>query len=409
VDPTDDPVTLRVMVFNIEDGGVGVDFGKVVEAIRRADPDVVALQEAMGNTARIAEALGWAFASHRTQILSRHPLFDPAAGEPGPAFVEVRPGRVVALSSVHLPAEPYGPDAARQGGSERDLIALERRIRLPRLERSLAALPPLVEAGIPVFLAGDFNAPSHLDWTAATVGLRPHLRTRVGWPVSRAIEAAGFRDAWREIHVDPVTHPGLTWWADRPPTGGYEPGADTPDDRIDAIYAAGPSTTTDCRIVGEIGRADVAIGVVPWPSDHRAVVATFDVTPAPMPHDPGEAVPSLSVALRAPEGPTRFESTKSVYRLGEPIDVRWWGGPGYRWDWIAVFETPAEDLRETHRIWMHTGARIDGTVRLDDASAVVDQSPVGGRWPLPPGPYEVAYLLDDAPRALARVPFTIVA
>ena len=55
----DDPVTLRLMVFNIEEGGAGVDLGKVVEAIRRADPDIVALQEAMGNTARVADALGW--------------------------------------------------------------------------------------------------------------------------------------------------------------------------------------------------------------------------------------------------------------------------------------------------------------------------------------------------------------
>ena len=73
--------------------------------------------------------------------------------------------------------------------------------------------------GIPVFLLGDFNAPSHLDWTAAAVGSRPHLRAVVDWPVSRAIEAAGFRDTWREIHPDPVAEPGLTWWADRPPTG----------------------------------------------------------------------------------------------------------------------------------------------------------------------------------------------
>ena len=31
------------MVFNIEEGGEGVDLAKVVEAIRVADPDIVAL------------------------------------------------------------------------------------------------------------------------------------------------------------------------------------------------------------------------------------------------------------------------------------------------------------------------------------------------------------------------------
>ena len=40
-------MTLRVMAFNIEEGGAGVDLGKVIEAIRLADPDIVVLQEAM--------------------------------------------------------------------------------------------------------------------------------------------------------------------------------------------------------------------------------------------------------------------------------------------------------------------------------------------------------------------------
>ena len=101
--------------------------------------------------------------------------------------------------------------------------------------------------------------------------------------MSRAIEAAGFRDTWRELHPDPLAEPGLTWWADRPPTGHYQPGPDTPNDRIDYLYAAGPAVTRDCRIVGEVGAPDVAIAVEPWPSDHRAVVASFDVVPAPMP------------------------------------------------------------------------------------------------------------------------------
>lgn len=395
------------MVFNIEDGGEGVDLGKVVEAIRLADPDVVALQEAWGNTARIAEALGWGFASHRTQILSRHPLVDPAAGDPGPTLAEVRPGQVVAITSIHLPAEPYGPELARRGGSETDVIDLERRVRLPRLERRLAPLPALIEAAIPVFVVGDFNAPSHLDWTDATAGARPHLRGRVDWPVSRALETTGFRDTWREIHPDPSTDPGLTWWANRPPTGGYEPGPDTPHDRIDAIHAAGPTTTIDCRIVGEAGRPDVAIHVDPWPSDHRAVVVDALVMPAPMPGGLGVAVPPLAESLRPPDPPTRFEVSLPVYRVGEPIDVRWEGGPGYRWDWIAVFREPVQARLDAHRIWAHTDARVDGSVRLDAASAVIDQSSVGGMWPLPPGEYDVAYLLDDSPQALAHVPITI--
>jgi hypothetical protein len=230
----------------------------------------------------------------------------------------------------------------------------------------------------------------------------------VDWPVSRAIEGAGLRDTWRERHPDPVAEPGLTWWASRPPTGGYEPGPDTPDDRIDVIYAGGPSTTLACRIVGEVGRPDVAIGVAPWPSDHRAVVATFEVWPAALP-DHGAAVPPLDVALRAPGAVTRFETSQPRFRVGEPIEVSWEGGPGYRWDWVAVFRSPAADLADAHLIWEHTDARRAGSLRLDASSAVVDQSPVGGRWPLPPGSYVAAYLLDDGPIVLGQAAFEIVA
>ena len=403
--PTE-PVSLRVMVFNIEEGGTGVDIAQVVEAIRRADPDIVALQEAMGNAARIGAALGWGFASARTQVIARHPILDPAEETPGLVYVEVRPGAAVAIASVHPPAEPYGPELAGQGAGAAEIEALERRVRLPKVEHSLAVAAGLAAAGLPVFLLGDFNAPSHLDWTTEAVGTRPHVRLAMGWPVSRAIEAGGFRDAWREVHPDPVAEPGLTWWADRPPTGGYEPGPDTPNDRIDLLYAAGPSETTDCRIVGETGAPDVAIGLDPWPSDHRAVVASFTVVPAPIPDGARSAWAGSAHGFGAVEG-VDLRTSRASYTVGEPIEVSWSGGPGYRWDWIAIFEAPTGDLRDTHLLWRHTGTRASGSVRLDGDAAVVDQSSIGGVWPLPPGGYVVAYLLDDAPVAVARVEISI--
>jgi len=205
--------------------------------------------------------------------------------------------------------------------------------------------------------------------------------------------------------------PGLTWWADRPPTGGYEPGPDTPNDRIDLISAAGPSVTLDSRIVGEAGARDVSIGVDPWPSDHRAVVSTFRVRLAPAPDVVG-AGQALAIGaggqVLGPSGEVRLRTSKPVYRAGEPIDVDWAGGPGNRWDWIAIFRAPAAELRDAHLIWRHTGTRIDGSVRLDPDAALVDQSSIGGSWPLPPGEYVAAYLLDDASVAAARVPFSIV-
>ncbi len=463
------------MVFNIEDGGVGVDLAKVVEAIRRADPDIVALEEAMGNTGRIANALGWRHASARTQILSRYPIIDPPGGEGVFVFVELRPGRVAAVANVHLPSDPYGLDALVRGGSPADVLDLERRVRLPMVERALAVLRRSTEAEVPVILLGDFNAPSHLDWTTASVGSRTQVRTAIDWPVSRAIEAAGFRDTWREIHPDPVAEPGLTWWAARPAIGAGDPRPGDPQERIDIIYARGPAAIRNSQVVGEEGRPGIEIGVTPWPSDHRAVVSTLLLSLAPMPvlvavgqrlvaagdplevtwRRPGEVGEQLSIepdgpirslegtgqagtlqlstagltagwyaavlrsrgggivsqarfVIRAPGAQVELRTARPVYRVGGPIEVAWAGGPGNRWDWIAVFGRTERTHHEA-LIWEHTDARIDGTVRLDAASAVVDQSPAGGRWPLPPGDYEVAYLLDDSDERVAEAPLTIVA
>ena len=48
------------MLSNIDYGGTARgDFDRVVEVIRSADADVVAIQEACGNIPRLARALGW--------------------------------------------------------------------------------------------------------------------------------------------------------------------------------------------------------------------------------------------------------------------------------------------------------------------------------------------------------------
>ena len=103
--PAEPVIPLRIMVFNIEEGGAGVDLSEVIDAIRAADPDIVALEEAVTNAGPIATALGWASWSDRSQVISRHPIVEPADGVGVYVLVEVRPGRVVAVSSFHPPAD----------------------------------------------------------------------------------------------------------------------------------------------------------------------------------------------------------------------------------------------------------------------------------------------------------------
>ena len=296
----DAPMELRVMTFNIEWGGAHISFNNVVEAIRLAKADIVGIQEAEGNLKRLAAALGWHY-DLRNYVISRYPLIDPPGADGMYVYVEVEPGRIVAIANVHLPSDPYGPDALRDGASTEEVLDIERAVRLPKIKPYLEILRPLVARDIPVFMTGDFNAPAHTDWVEAMIGERPFLTRAIDWPVSRAVTAAGFKDSWRVIYPDPVKDPGLTWWAGRPPLELYSPGENDVQDRIDFLWFDGPATIQSSEIVGEANRADVTISVMPWPSDHRAVVSQFKVMSAPMP-------PLISTAHR-------------VYRTGENVEV----------------------------------------------------------------------------------------
>lgn len=472
-EPTPAPVAFTLMEFNIEYGGVQIDFDKIIEAIRKADPDVVALEEAEGNTAKVAAALGWPYYSVRSQLVSKLPLVDPPGANGRFEYAELAPGRVVAISNVHLPSDPYGPYDVRDGKPLADVIKLEEDTRLPAAQERLDVLPALVQHGIPTFLTGDFNTPSHLDWTAAMVGLRPQIKYAVPWPVTVAAERAGFQDAYRVLYPDPVKDPGLTWWADRPLVDGY-PDHNDPQDRIDLILFSGAATPTAFRIAGEKGGPQVDIEVSPWGTDHRAVIGTFEVTPgAPDPfvavaqrliggHDPvairyhatgadgehlaivplgatgapGTAVDARSVAGAA-DGTWSFETSSlaagdyavqlvtadgsvtatapftfvadgawpvvsvdaASYKAGAPITVSWRAGPGSRWDWIGVYKHGEDTMSQDYLLYTYTAQQVNGSVVLDKTGY--------GTWPLPPGKYDVHYLLDDGYKSLGFATFTV--
>jgi endonuclease/exonuclease/phosphatase family metal-dependent hydrolase len=294
------PVSLRVMAFNIEWGGTHVRFASLADAIREADADIVAIQEAEGNLARLADDLGWHY-SRRNFVISKYALIDPPEGNGIYVFVEVLPGEVVAVASVHLPSDPYGPEWLQEERTVEDVLAMERATRLAAIEPVLQALRVVQERDIPLFLAGDFNAPSHADWTEASVARYPHRKGAFEWPVSRAVADAGFHDSYRAAHADPVARPGFTWWAARPRIEDYNPSDELQRDRIDFVWYTGPATLIDSRLVGEEGADGVDIALTPWPSDHRAVVSLFETTPVPMP-------PLISTDQR-------------VYAVGESVQI----------------------------------------------------------------------------------------
>ncbi len=285
--------TLKVMSFNIFYGGDELNLQtrqfckdpagcpetleQVVVAIRASGADVVGLQEPTMNTRTIAEKLGWNY-SERTSYISRFPIIDPPGANGLYVFVEPVPGRVVAVANVHLPAEPYGPYEARDGATRDEVLQLENDLRVPAVQTEIQELPELAARGIPVFLTGDFNSPSHLDWTPAVDAVRADVPYPVVWPASKALADAGFVDSFRSVYPNPVARPGFTWTPGSPEGEKVEV-----HDRIDWVLSSGPATATASSVVGEAGNPNVDIAVDPWPSDHRGVVSTFDVTPAPMP------------------------------------------------------------------------------------------------------------------------------
>jgi endonuclease/exonuclease/phosphatase family metal-dependent hydrolase len=275
ISPTE--ITCTIMEFNIENGGTQVSMPRVLSIIRAANPDIIAIEEAEDNIPLIAKQLGWPYYNSQHQIISRFPIIEPSDGKGIYIFIQLRPGKVIALSNVHLHDEPYGPYLIQQGEPLEKVYSNERKVRLAPLENHLKVLSALAKKSTPTFLVGDFNAPSHLDWAPSAVGKVSHIPFPVEWPVSKAVTDAGFKDSYREIHPDPIAHPGYTWWAHRPKVNGWNPQHSDPHDRIDFIYAAGPVQTIASKRVGSCCTNCDNLDLQTWPSDHCAVVSTFQI------------------------------------------------------------------------------------------------------------------------------------
>ncbi len=182
----------------------------------------------------------------------------------------------MAFFNTHLDYVKYGPKLLLDGMPMDEVLASEDEVRTDSIRIQTPDMQELSAAGYPVFLTGDFNQPSSLDYAEETVGTREGITEPVPWTVSEALFDVGMRDTFREIHTDPVENPGIT--KDNPDfrSGGF-------GDRIDYVYAGGPVTTLDSKLVGETGGPDVDLEYDPWTSDHRAVLSTFELAPVALP------------------------------------------------------------------------------------------------------------------------------
>jgi endonuclease/exonuclease/phosphatase family metal-dependent hydrolase len=314
--PVDDPAeapgaTIRVMSFNLWHGGDagGQPIEQSARVIRAARPDAVGLQETHGlppsvtpdargrqadgrhelqieverpdRAAQLASLLGWNHCDQgeRRTILSPHRLSDPTPQRWG---VRVNPGSGAAfyLFNAHLRYRPYQPYQVLHIAyeddpfldSEAELVAAARSARAAQVESLLDDVRRAKSTGLACFLTGDFNEPSHQDWTeaAARAGRCP---IKVEFPSTKRLTDAGLIDVYRRLYPDEVRWPGYTWT----PTRAEDDPGDHPD-RLDFIFTAPQGAIPrQIEIVGE-DRAHADLIVSPYPSDHRALVATFALT-----------------------------------------------------------------------------------------------------------------------------------
>ena len=283
---------LRVMSFNIWVGGEAgkQPLSQTMEVIRAAKADIVGLQETHGartgnnaaqpdNGRRLAEMLGWHYfdQGERTGIASRFPIVTNTPRKWG-VTIRLPSGGEVMMFNAHLMHAPYQPyqllNIPYAGApfikTADEAVSEARKARGAQVERLLTELKPVLGSGRPVFLTGDFNEPSHQDWTERSVRAGKCPLT-VEYPTTRAVTGAGLRDAYRVVFPNEVSHPGWTW---TPTTSPNDP--KDRHDRIDFVFVGSDVPVKQCEVVGE-DRKFADIVVRPYPSDHRAVVATLAI------------------------------------------------------------------------------------------------------------------------------------
>lgn len=303
---------LRVMSFNILQGGgnaanVGFydkDYGgsrvdDIAAAILASKADIVGIQED-GPPQPLLEALGpeW---THAGSVYSKYRM-TPIKSSKWLDVVRVHlsDDESIVVANCHWAPSPYGPflmqeEIRNHGVPEsrpvfRNLVLQKsRKLTGARgYQATVDEIKPWIGRNERVVLTGDFNEPSHLDWTARAARdgadrwvenptLVP-LRFEIPWEGSLMLHGIGMRDAYRDVFPNEVLHPGHTW---TPKYAGGVPGrrpyGDQVLDRIDRVYFSGPGLrAVDATVVGGNLTTGKNGGLKLWPSDHAAVIVEFN-------------------------------------------------------------------------------------------------------------------------------------
>lgn len=315
--------SLKVLVLNAWYGGKNIPGGvdMIVNIVKESGASLVFIPEAKETTPQIVAKLTAAGTQfHQTMtgdtaILSSYPIGEATAFPFLTKAVVTVGGVDVAVYAAHLEYRWYATYLPRgygagvpsgefseygwnkiPDGPVTDAAAVN---RVNEASGRPAVIKKFIEdaraerrRGRVVIMGGDFNEPSTLDWTSRTAQLFDHHGMVLRWGCTQALKEAGFVDAYRRRHPNPVTHPGFTWPASNPNVGVNEltwaPEADERD-RIDYVfhYPDFRLRLKDAQIVGPRGsilrneRVDegsqdsFVLADALWPTDHKGVLATY--------------------------------------------------------------------------------------------------------------------------------------
>lgn len=239
----------------------GADIIGAQETVPEPDPCTADVCAATDNSRAkdVAAALGYFYHEfkHNTDnhwadaMFSKYPF---GKETPNGVGVEIDVnGRKVVAYSMNLDDAPYQPYQLLniEYGNSPFLKTADEAIKAASETRGKALallLADIKSAGDAEaqFVMGDFNEPSHWDWTAKAAASGRHPLA-VEYPTTKAVEAEGFVDTFRTAFPDEMAKPGITW------TPTSEP-ADKEDhhDRIDFILARAKNLKViSAGIVGE--------------------------------------------------------------------------------------------------------------------------------------------------------------
>lgn len=275
---------IKIMTFNIsaETLCLNNNSKNIIEIIKSINPDILGIQETKCHDEinniytdiklydLISQELSYFYQVNQkthTVIFSKFPIVECSEIYKG-IVIKVK-NYFISIFNIHLTDEPYQPFQILNIpygnypfiNTEQEAIEqanLARKEEILKIFNEIEEINKKYNLTITVVL-GDFNEPSHRDWTneAVEAGIHP---LKVEFPSVKHFEDNGFIDTYRHLYPNNVIFPASTW-----PTNSNDK-----NDRIDYILVK--SNTFEVSEAKIIGENDFKL----WPSDHRACICIID-------------------------------------------------------------------------------------------------------------------------------------